>query len=188
MSVNLISIYLLKVNNRNTSSRCEICSELTITLSKNMPAGNSCIILALLFSCLAAKTVISRSKHWRCSTKETVVKNLATFTGKPLCWSLFLIKFQTCVCMQLFSQRREPNQHWCFPVNVATFLRTTILKNIWGRLLLLIQLIHILMQRHLDFCNYAFRLLPLSSFNISNPSRDEIVMPSLFYSICSACQ
>ena len=33
-----------------------------------------------------------RSSHWRCSVKKGVLKNLANFTGKHLCWSLFLIK------------------------------------------------------------------------------------------------
>ena len=51
-----------------------------------------------------------RSSHQRCSLKKGVLKNLANFTGKHLCWSLFLIKLQA----------------WGTP----------ILKNICGRLLL----------------------------------------------------
>ena len=35
----------------------------------------------------------SRSSHRRCSAKKGVLKNDANFTGKHLCWSLFLIKF-----------------------------------------------------------------------------------------------
>ena len=35
-----------------------------------------------------------RSSHLRCSTKKVVRKNFAIFTGKHLCWSLFLIKLQ----------------------------------------------------------------------------------------------
>ena len=35
-----------------------------------------------------------RSSHWRCSVKKGVLKNLANFEGKNLCWSLFLIKLQ----------------------------------------------------------------------------------------------
>ena len=34
---------------------------------------------------------IPRSSHRRCSVKKCVLKNFPNFTGKPLCWSLFLI-------------------------------------------------------------------------------------------------
>ena len=33
-----------------------------------------------------------RSSNWRCSVKKGVLKNFATFTGKHLCWRIFLIK------------------------------------------------------------------------------------------------
>ena len=33
-----------------------------------------------------------RSSRWRCSVKQGVLKNFPNFTGKNLCWSLFLIK------------------------------------------------------------------------------------------------
>ena len=36
----------------------------------------------------------NRSSHWRCSVKKGVLKNFANFTGKYLCWSLFLINLQ----------------------------------------------------------------------------------------------
>ena len=32
------------------------------------------------------------SSQWRCSVKKGVLENYAIFTGKKLCWSLFLIK------------------------------------------------------------------------------------------------
>ena len=32
-----------------------------------------------------------RSRHQRCSVKKDVLKTFANFTGKHLCWSLFLI-------------------------------------------------------------------------------------------------
>ena len=35
--------------------------------------------------------------HQRCSIKKVVFKNLAIFTRKHLCWSLFLIDSNTCV-------------------------------------------------------------------------------------------
>ena len=51
-----------------------------------------------------------RSSHRRCFIKKAVLKNFAIFTGKLL-----------------FKKRLE---HWCFPLNIAKFLRTPILKNI----------------------------------------------------------
>ena len=58
-----------------------------------------------------------RSRHRRCSVKKDGLKNFANFTGKHLCWSLFLI-------------------HTCFPVKFAKFLTAHFLKNIYERLLL----------------------------------------------------
>ena len=46
--------------------------------------------------------------------KIGVLKNLANFTGKNLCWSLFLLK---------------GHLHRCFPVKFLKFLRTTFLQN-----------------------------------------------------------
>ena len=34
----------------------------------------------------------SRSSHWRCSVKNSVLENCLNFTGRHLCWSLFLNK------------------------------------------------------------------------------------------------
>ena len=48
--------------------------------------------------------------------KKGVLNNFTLFTGKHVCWRL---------------------QHACFPVNIAKFLKTPILKNICERLLLL---------------------------------------------------
>ena len=61
-----------------------------------------------------------------------ILKHLAVFTRKHLCWSLFLIKTRAHACN--FIKNRL--QHRLFPVNKATFLRTPILKNICERLLL----------------------------------------------------
>ena len=35
-----------------------------------------------------------RSSHRKCSVKKSVLKNFTNFTGKHLCWSLFLISLQ----------------------------------------------------------------------------------------------
>ena len=62
-----------------------------------------------------------KSSRRRCSVKKSVLKN---FTGKNLCWSLFLIKLLARL------------QHRCFPMKFKKFLRTPIVKNICERLLL----------------------------------------------------
>ena len=74
------------------------------------------------------------SNHRRCSVKKGVLKKFANFTGKHLSWSLFLIKLQAWACN--FIKKRL--QHWHFPVKFAKFLKTSILKNIWERLLLFV--------------------------------------------------
>ena len=68
-----------------------------------------------------------------CSCRKTfkqpftgVLNNLAIFTGKNLCWSLFLIKFQDWRPTFLFKKRLEGR---CFSVNIATFLRAAFLLN-----------------------------------------------------------
>ena len=54
-----------------------------------------------------------------CSIQKAVLKHFAMFTGKYLCWSLFLIKFI-----------KKKLQHRCFPVNIARLLRASSLWNI----------------------------------------------------------
>ena len=61
--------------------------------------------------------------------KLTVLKIFAIFTGKHLRWCFFS-DLQACN----FIKKRL--QHRCFPVNIGTFLRTPIFKNICDRLLL----------------------------------------------------
>ena len=46
--------------------------------------------------------------------KKNILKNFVILTENHLCRSLF--------------------QHGCFPVNIARFLRTPILENIWERM------------------------------------------------------
>ena len=75
-----------------------------------------------------------RSNHRRCSVKKVVLKYFANFTGKHLCWCLFLIKFQACRTAPLLKMRL---QHRCFPLKFAKFFRTPILKNICKGLLLI---------------------------------------------------
>ena len=72
-----------------------------------------------------------RSSHQRYSVRKGVLKNFAYFTGKQLCWSLFLWSCRPPAC-KFFIKRL---QHKCFPVKFAKLLRTPTLKNICKRLL-----------------------------------------------------
>ena len=56
-----------------------------------------------------------RSSHWSYSVKRVILEHFANFTGKRLCWSLFLIELQTF--------------HRCFLVKLVIFLRTPNLKS-----------------------------------------------------------
>ena len=65
--------------------------------------------------------------------KKGALKNFAIFIGKRLCWSHFLINFQTFRPGTLIKKKRL--QHRRFPVSIAKLLRTPILKNYRERLL-----------------------------------------------------
>ena len=69
-----------------------------------------------------------------------VFKNLAKFTGKHLHWSLFFNKNAGLRSESLLKKRL---QHRRFPVNFATFLKTSISQNTSGRLLLLLIECHV---------------------------------------------
>ena len=66
----------------------------------------------------------SRRNRLQMFFKISVLKSFANFTGKHLCWSLFLIKLQAL----------DPHvterwlQHRCFPVKFAKFLRTAFFQ------------------------------------------------------------
>ena len=65
--------------------------------------------------------------------EKYVLKNFAILTEKHECWCFFLIKLQFVRPVTLI---KKGLQHRCFPVNIAKFLRTPILKNICEPLLL----------------------------------------------------
>ena len=85
-----------------------------------------------------------RRSHQMCSIKKTVLKNFAIFTEKHLCWSFFNKSAGLQACN--FIEKRL--HHRCFPVNIAKFLRTPILKNVCKRLLLKL------------FCIKIFKVFP----------------------------
>ena len=66
----------------------------------------------------------SRSSHLQMLFKIGVLKSFTNFTGKHLCWSLFLKNLRA-AGLQLHKKRL---QNRCFPVNFAKFLRTHFLK------------------------------------------------------------
>ena len=77
---------------------------------------------------------IVRSSHQRCSVTKGVLSNVAKFTGKRLCQSLFFNKVASLSPATLLKKRLW---HSRFPVTFAKFLRTTFfIYNTYGRLLL----------------------------------------------------
>ena len=68
------------------------------------------------------ETVVKQNQSPRGVLKKVVLKNLAKFTGKPLCQSLILVELQL----------GKRLCHRSFPVNIAKFLRTPFLQNTSG--------------------------------------------------------
>ena len=62
--------------------------------------------------------------------KICVLKIFPIFTGKHLCWRLFLIKLQA---FQTYNFIKMRLQHRCLPVNIAQFLRTAFFfgEHLW---------------------------------------------------------
>ena len=72
------------------------------------------------FQYLLLKTLLCRSSCLQMFFKIRVLKNFANFTGKHLCWSLFLKKFLT-----LFLTLLKTLQYRCFPVKFAKKFKNT---------------------------------------------------------------
>ena len=68
--------------------------------------------------------------------KKGVFKNFAKFTGKQLCWSLFLKSWRSKACNFILKKRLH---YRCFPVNFVKFLKRPILRSTSGRLLLTVK-------------------------------------------------
>ena len=69
-------------------------------------------------------TMHSRSSHQRYSIKKAVLKNFRIFTGNKVAG------------LKACNFIKKSLRHRCFPMNIAKFLRTHILKNSCERLLL----------------------------------------------------
>ena len=92
---------------------------------------NICRIVLFLKKCRCSHRRC-RNIHRRCSVRKGVLKNFSNFTGKHLCWSLFLWSCKHSACM-FFKNRL---QHKCFSVKFAKLLRIPVLRNIYKQLLL----------------------------------------------------
>ena len=67
-----------------------------------------------------------RSSHRSCSVEKSVLKKL--LRAKRLCWSLFCSsRFKP----ETYNFIKKKPYHWCFPTNIAKFLRTHTLTNIF---------------------------------------------------------
>ena len=73
------------------------------------------------WKCINHSRVLSKISRLQMFFKIGVLKNFAIFTGKNLCWGLFLIKLQVWGPEALFKKRI---QHSCSPVNIANFNNT----------------------------------------------------------------
>ena len=65
-----------------------------------------------------------RSSHSQMFFKIGLLKSFAIFTGKHLCWCLFLIKLKNLL--------KKRFRHRCFPVNIAQLLKTAFSQNSFG--------------------------------------------------------
>ena len=82
------------------------------------------------------------------------LKNLANYTEKYLCQSLFFNKVTGSMDVTLLKKKL---QHSCFPVNIAKFLKTTILQKTCERneIWLYLEVSFILFYERKAFENYG---------------------------------
>ena len=91
-----------------------------------------CIIQGTNLSNKNRNCWLFRSSYWRCSVKKGVLRNFAKFSGKHLC----LITLQALGLLRPATLLKKRLWYSCFSVNFIKFLRTFILQNTSGRLLL----------------------------------------------------
>ena len=97
-----------------------------------MPTRKSTSFLILLYFSQEPRETQKQPPEVLC--KKSVLKNFTKFTGKHLCWSLFLIKLKVFRSATLL--KRDSNTRVFFSVKFAKVLRTPSLKNICEQLLL----------------------------------------------------
>ena len=118
------NIYLLKVNNRNTRKRCEICS---IVESEQVNVSWVVIFRALH----GLQLCTFRSSPLKVFLGKGVLKICGKFTGEHPCRSVISIKL-LCNFVEI-----KP-RYGCSPVNFMPIFRAPFSKNIYGGLLLYI--------------------------------------------------
>ena len=106
-----VGIYLLKVNNENTTAICNVSSQST----------------------LSSFHTLLRSSRPEVYCKKSVLRNFEKSIGKHLCQCLF---FNKVACLRPATLLKKKLWHRCFPVNFAKFLRTPFLQSISRALLL----------------------------------------------------
>ena len=78
------------------------------------------ILIPDQFQCMDEKRpLLFKSSRSQMFFKIVVLKMFVNFTGKHLCWRLFLLKFQAS-CNRI----KKRLQHRCFPVKFAKFFKT----------------------------------------------------------------
>ena len=83
-SASPVSIYMFKVNNRNTRTRCETCSKLKFVTKSRYLTKLLKKSIDLLEAAIRGVLI-----------KKDVLKNFAKFTGKHLCRSCaFIVNFE----------------------------------------------------------------------------------------------
>ena len=85
--------------------------------------------------------IFYRSSHHRCSTNKAILK-ISQYS-----------QTNTCVADSACNFIKKRLQHNYFPVNIVKFLRTPTLKNICGRLLLLLRLVKMYQSRYFQLKN-----------------------------------
>ena len=92
--------------------------------------------------------IICRSSHRRCSLRKGVLRNFVKFTGKHVCQSLL---FNKVAGLRSATLLKKKLWHRCFPMNFAKFLRTPLLRNISGRLLMCLTF-HSIQYHEINLC------------------------------------
>ena len=117
--------------------------------------------------------IMYRSSHRRWSAEKGVLTNLAKFTAKHLCQSLF---FNKVAGLEAYNFIKKRHWHRCFPVNFAKFLRTPFLQNTSGRLILNVTFLTIkshvvILFAHTKSATTVSNLITYPNFSISSISK-----------------
>ena len=122
----------------------------------------------------------SRSSHQRCSIKIGALKNIAKFTRKHLCQSLFFSKVTGLRDTTLSKKRLW---HRCFPVNFVKLLNITI-EHVWW---LLLSLRHLKLRINFKTSN-VLENLEILIIGFLYPLNPNLPLCKTSKSICSANQ